>query len=233
MSRNFGLSEFLFILGGLRWTVALALVAMIGGSALGLLVAVLRTAPQRPLRWLARGFIELFQGTPVLMQLFLAYYGLAVVLDLRIAPWPAVGLALTLNAAAFLGEIWRGSIEAIPRAQWESAQCLALPYLLQLRLVILPQALRISIPATVGFLVQLVKSTAIASLIGFVELTRAGQLMTSVTFEPMVIYPLVAALYFAICWPLSLASQVLERRTSQRPRGARWSRPDLRRTPRQ
>jgi polar amino acid transport system permease protein len=187
-------------------------VAMLGGCVLGLLIAVLRTAPARPLRWAARGFIELFQGTPVLMQLFLAYYGLAVVLNLRISPWPAVGLALTLNAAAFLGEIWRGSIEAIPRGQWESAKSLALPYLLQLRLVILPQALRISIPASVGFLVQLIKSTAIASLIGFVELTRAGQLMTSVTFEPMVIYPLVAALYFAICWPLSLASQMLERR---------------------
>ena len=212
MTRGFGWSEFLFVLGGLRWTIALSLAAMTCGGALGLVVAMLRTAPIRMLRWLARGFIELLQGTPVLMQLFLTYYGLAVVLDLRIDPWPAVVLALTLNAAAFLGEIWRGSIEAIPRTQWEAARSLALSHTQQLFLVILPQALRISIPATVGFLVQLIKSTAIASLIGFVELTRAGQLMTSVTFDPMTIYPLVAVLYFIICWPLSLASRKLERR---------------------
>jgi polar amino acid transport system permease protein len=221
MNRAFGWSEFLFILGGLRWTIALSLAAMTGGGLLGLLVAILRTAPVRPLRWLARGFIELLQGTPVLMQLFLTYYGLAVVLDLRIDPWPAVVLALTLNAAAFLGEIWRGSIEAIPRTQWEAARSLALPYPHQLFLIILPQALRISIPATVGFLVQLIKSTAIASLIGFVEVTRAGQLMTSVTFDPMTIYPLVALLYFLICWPLSLASGALERRVSAGPNNAR------------
>lgn len=214
MSRGFGWSEFLFVLGGLRWTIALSAVAMGCGGVLGLLVALLRTAPAAPLRWLARGFIELFQGTPVLMQLFLAYYGLAVVLDVRIGPWPAVALALSLNAAAFLGEIWRGAIEAIPRTQWEAARSLALTYLQQLRFVILPQALRISIPPTVGFLVQLIKSTAIASIIGFVELTRAGQLMTSVTFQPLVIYPLVAALYFIVCWPLSLASRSLERRLS-------------------
>src|SRR5277367_535730 len=189
MTRGFGWSEFLFILGGLRWTILLSLAAMTGGSGLGLLVAILRTAPIRPLRWLARGFIELLQGTPVLMQLFLTYYGLAVVLDLRIDPWPA----------AVLGEIWRGSIEAIPRTQWEAGRSLALTYTQVLALVIVPQALRISIPATVGFLVQLIKSTAIASLIGFVELTRAGQLMTSVTFDPMTIYPLVAGLYFLIC----------------------------------
>lgn len=219
MSRGFGWTEFLFVLTGLRWTILLSLAAMAGGSLLGLLVAILRTAPIRPLRWVARGFIEVLQGTPVLMQLFLTYYGLAVVLDLRIDPWPAVVLAMTLNAAAFLGEIWRGSIEAIPRTQWEAAQSLALRYPQQLMLVILPQALRISVPATVGFLVQLIKSTAIASLIGFVELTRAGQLMTSVTFEPMTIYPVVAMLYFIICWPLSLASAMLERKMGRTSRG--------------
>jgi polar amino acid transport system permease protein len=212
MNRVFGWPEFFYILGGLRWTIVLSAAAMLGGGVLGLLVAILRTSPLRWLRWPAIGFIEMLQGTPVLMQLFLTYYGLAVVLDLRIDPWPAVVLALTLNAAAFLGEIWRGSIEAIPRTQWEAARSLALSHVQQLRLVILPQALRISIPATVGFLVQLIKSTAIASLIGFVELTRAGQLMTSVTFKPMLVYPIVAALYFIVCWPLSLASQVLERR---------------------
>jgi polar amino acid transport system permease protein len=215
MTRGFGWPEFVFLLRGLGWTVALSLAAFAGGGALGLVVAALRTSGSAALRWTARGFIGIFQGTPVLMQLFIAYYGLAVLLDVEIGPWPAVVLALTLNAAAFLGEVWRGAIEAVPGGQWEAAASLGLGRLKRFRLVILPQAFAISIPPTVGFLVQLIKSTAIAALIGFVELTRAGQLMTSVTFEPMVVYPLVALLYFALCWPLSMASRRLERRVGR------------------
>ena len=146
------------------------------------------------------------------MQLFLFYYGLAVLYDVQVDAWPAVTLAFTLYAGAFLGEIWRGSIQAIPRTQWEASACLSLSYVQQLRFVILPQAMRISIPPTVGFLVQLVKGTSIAAIIGFVELTRAGQLMVNVTFQPMIVYPIVAALYFVVCWPLSFLSQTLERR---------------------
>ena len=184
----------------------------IGGGILGVIVAALRTAPSRIAQWSMIAFIELFQGTPVLMQLFVAYYGLSVLLDVNIDPWPAVTIALTLHAAAFLGEIWRGSIEAIPVGQWEAAKTLGLGRIATLRLIILPQALRISMPATVGFLVQLIKSTAIASIIGFVEVTRAGQLMSNVTFQPLTIYPIVAGLYFILCWPLSLLSQHMERR---------------------
>ena len=216
MNRGFGWTEFWFILSALRWTIALSAVAFAGGGVLGLAIAILRTAPVRPLRWLARGFIELFQGTPVLMQLFLAYYGLAVVTGVDISPWPAVASALTLYAGAFLGEIWRGSIEAVPLGQWEAARGLSLGYWRTLGLVVLPQAWRISIPATVGFLVQLIKSTAVASLIGFVEVTRAGQLISNVTFQPLTVYPVVAALYFLLCWPLSRASREMERRIGVR-----------------
>ena len=138
------------------------------------------------------------------MQLFLAFYGLAVLTGVRIDPWPAVTLAFTMYAAAFLGEIWRGAIQAIPRQQWEAAAALPLAPAAQLRYVILPQAFRIAIPPTVGFLVQLIKGTSIASIIGFIELTRAGQLIVNVTFQPMVVYPLVAVLYFVLCWPISL-----------------------------
>jgi polar amino acid transport system permease protein len=212
MGRSFGLSEFLYLLRAIPWTLLLSLGALLGGGILGLLIAILRTAPSRPLRWLAIGYIELFQGTPVLMQLFVVYYGLAVLFNLQVDAWPAVLLAFTLYSSAFLGEIWRGSIEAIPQAQWEAAACLALSFPKQLWFVILPQAARISIPPTVGFAVQLIKSTSIAAIIGFVELTRAGQLMTNTTFKPMIVYPIVAALYFILCWPLSLLAQTLERR---------------------
>ena len=212
MSRTFGLSELLFIVGALRWTVLLSLVAFVGGGIVGFVIAILRTSHSRILRSLAAGFIQLFQGTPVLLQLFLAYYGLAVLFEVQVDAWLAVTVVFTLYSGAFLGEIWRGSIEAIPRTQWEASACLSLGYFQQLRHVILPQAMRISIPPTVGFLVQLVKGTSVAAIIGFVELTRAGQLMVNVTFQPMVVYPVVAMLYFAICWPLSLASKKLERR---------------------
>jgi polar amino acid transport system permease protein len=211
MGRSFGLSEFLYLLRAIPWTLLLSLGALLGGGILGLLIAILRTAPSRPLRWLAIGYIELFQGTPVLMQLFVVYYGLAVLFNLQVDAWPAVLLAFTLYSSAFLGEIWRGSIEAIPQPQWEAAACLALSFPKQLWFVILPQAARISIPPTVGFAVQLIKSTSIAAIIGFVELTRAGQLMTNTTFKPMIVYPIVAALYFILCWPLSLLAQTLER----------------------
>ncbi len=212
MSRTFGVSELLFIVGALRWTLLLSLVAFIGGGALGFVIAILRTSHSRFLRVVAAGFIQVFQGTPVLLQLFLAYYGMAVLFQVQVDAWPAVATAFTLYSGAFLGEIWRGSIQAIPRTQWEASACLSLGHFQQLRHVILPQAMRISIPPTVGFLVQLVKGTSVAAIIGFVELTRAGQLMVNVTFQPMVVYPVVAMLYFAICWPLSLLSRKLERR---------------------
>lgn len=210
--RTFGSTEFLYVLAAVRWTLLLSLVAFVGGIAFGFLIALARISRFAVLRLAASGYIQLFQGTPVLIQLFIAYYGLAVLFNVKIDEWTAVSLTFTLYSAAFLGEIWRGAIQAIPRQQWESAECISLSYFAQMRYIILPQAFRISLPPTVGFLVQLVKSTSIAAIIGFVELTRAGQLMTNVTFEPMTVYPIVAALYFMMCWPLSLVSRLLERR---------------------
>jgi polar amino acid transport system permease protein len=206
-------------LAALRWTVALTLVAFIGGGIGGFVVALMRVSQFRAARWLSSLYITVLQGTPLLMQLFLAFYGLTVLTGLRLDKWPAVALAFTLYAAAFLGDIWRGTIEAIPRTQWEAGAALALPRWRIMRHIILPQAARIAIPPTVGFLVQLIKNTSVAAIVGFVELTRAGQLMVNVTFQPMIVYPVVAALYFAICWPISLAAGRLEARLDRR--GAR------------
>ena len=122
---------------------------------------------------------------------------------------------MTIYVSAYLGEIWRGCVEAVPRTQWEAAECLALTRWQRLRLVILPQALRIATPPTVGFLVQIVKNTSLASVVGFVELTRAGQVINNSMFEPFLVFMLIAALYFALCYPLS--------RWSRRP-GERGSR---------
>jgi len=216
MSRDFSGPELLFLLGALRWTVLLTVVAFIGGGLGGFIVALARVSPVRGVRWAATVFVGLLQGTPLLLQLFVSFYGLAVLTGVRLDPWPAVALAFTLYAAAFLGDIWRGTIEAIPAAQWEAATALGLRRWRTLRSVILPQAARIAIPPTVGFLVQLIKNTSVAAIVGFVELTRAGQLMVNVTFQPMVVYPLVAALYFAVCFPLTFAAGRLETRLDAR-----------------
>ena len=212
MSRDFGPAELVFLLAALRWTVALTLVAFLGGGIGGFVVAIMRVSRMRAVRAVATVYITLLQGTPLLMQLFLAFYGLVVLTGVRLDAWPAVALAFTLYAAAFLGDIWRGTIEAVPRTQWEAAAALALPRRQIMRRVILPQAARIAIPPTVGFLVQLIKNTSVAAIVGVVELTRAGQLMVNVTYQPMVVYPLVAALYFAVCWPISFAAGRLEAR---------------------
>ena len=209
MIRTFSVNELLLLLEATRWTVALSAIAFVGGMLLGLVVAVLRCLPARLPRWLAIGYIAVFQGVPVLLQLFVAFFGLAL-LGIDVDPWTAAAVGLSLYASAFLGDIWRGCIAAIPDGQWEAGASLGLRYLPTLRLIVLPQALRIAIPPTVGFLVQVVKSTSLASIIGFAELTRVGQQVNNATYEPFLVFGSVSLIYFALCFPLSLASQRLE-----------------------
>jgi polar amino acid transport system permease protein len=121
-------------------------------------------------------------------------------------------VCLSLYSAAYLCDIWRGAVNAVPKGQWEASACLAMGFGEQLRHIILPQALRLSIAPTTGFVVQIIKATALTSVIGFVEITKVGQLVANATYEPFKIYGLVAALYFALCFPLSLWSQRLEKR---------------------
>jgi polar amino acid transport system permease protein len=211
MLRQFGPNEFLFILTAARWTVLLSLIAFAGGMVGGLIVALSRVSAIKALSLTAGGFIQVFQGTPLLMQLFLVFFG-ANTLGLDINPWIAAAVALTLNASAFLGEIWRGCIQAVPKGQWEAANALGLHYPSMMRYIILPQAFKIALPPTVGFLVQLIKATSLAAIIGFTELTRAGQIINNATFKPFLVFGTVAAIYFALCWPLSHLSTRLERR---------------------
>ena len=194
-----------------RWTVVLSLIAFVGGGIVGALLLVLRLARVRGMDRVVAIYVQLFQGTPLLMQLFLAYFGMALV-GVQTSPWVAAALALTLYTSAFLTEIWRGCVAAIPRGQWEAAQSLALNFGEQLRYVVLPQALRIAIPPTVGFLVQVLKGTALASVIGFIELTRAGNMIANVTYAPFTVFACVALLYFMLCYPISLYAQHLERK---------------------
>jgi polar amino acid transport system permease protein len=202
-----------YLIAAAQWTVLLSLIAFAGGALVGLPLALMRVSPSPALRTVAGAYIQLIQGTPLLILLFLTYFGLGI-LGYKLVPLVAAGLALTLYAAAFLGEIWRGCIEAVPRTQWEASDCLGLDRFQQYVYVVLPQAVRMAIPPTVGFMVQIVKNTSLASVVGFVELARAGQIVNNSTFEPFIIFCTVAAIYFAMCYPLSLASRFLERRAN-------------------
>lgn len=209
--RDFGPNELMFLLLATRWTILLALIAFAGGGLIGLVVAAIRVAPARPLRWLAAGYIQFFMGTPILIQLFMAYYGSSF-LGYRPDPWVAAAVTFSLNGGAFFGEIFRGAIEAIPKGQWEAATALGFRFTRTLRLVIIPQAVRLMLPPTVGFMVQIVKTTSIASLIGLTELARAATQVNTVTFQPVMVFGTVSLIYFALCWPLSLYAGYLERR---------------------
>jgi len=215
MFRSFGFDEFVLLLDGARWTLALTALAFAGGGALGLVILVLRIAPLRALRWLALGWIQAVQGTPLLGLLFLIFFGLPLI-GFDVSRWVAATVAMAVYGSAFLAEIWRGAVEAIPAGQWEAASSLGLPRLAQLRLVILPQALTIAIPPTVGFLVQLVKNTSLASIIGLIELSRRAQLVNGATFAPFIVYGVTAALYSCLCFPLTRWSRALERARAAR-----------------
>ena len=194
-----------------RWTLLLSAIAFSGGGLCGLALLALRVGRSTGARRAVMLYIEAFQSTPLLMQLFLVFFGLPL-LGFDVSPWLAATVSLTLYASAYLTEIWRGCVDAIPRGQWDGSASLGLRYLAQLRLVILPQALRMAVPPTVGFLVQLLKSTALTSVVGYHELTKTGQILTNATFEPFTIYGLVALIYFALCYPLTSCARSLERR---------------------
>ncbi|MBB6262055.1 polar amino acid transport system permease protein [Paenochrobactrum gallinarii] len=208
--RSFNILDLLALLTALQWTVALVILALAFGTPLALGLALLRTGKTKVLRILSSSFIQVIQGIPLLGLLMFFYFGIPVFLGYDIPAMVAVGVAYAIYTAAFLGDIWRGGIQAIKHAQWEAAACLGISKWHQFRYVIAPQAFRIALPATVGFLVQLVKNTSLASIVGFVELARAGQIVSAGTFQPLLVYSIVAVIYFAVCFPLTAWSRKLE-----------------------
>ena len=208
---QFSLFHVGFLAKAAQWTLLLSVLAFAGGALFGMAVALCRVSRHAALRWLAAAYIQLVQGTPLLVIIFLSYFGLSI-LGFELPPLAAAAIALTLYSAAFLGEIWRGCIESVPKTQWEAAECLGLNRVQQMARVVLPQAARIAVAPTVGFMVQIVKNTSLASVIGFVELSRAGNLVNNSTFQPFLVFITVAFFYFCLCYPLSVASRRLERR---------------------
>lgn len=206
--RDFGLNEFWFLLFSARWTLLLSLIAFAGGGAIGLFVAACRISPSAVLRRVAAGWIRALQGTPILVQLLLVYYGTSFI-GLRPDAWTAAALTFVVSTSAFFGEIWRGCLQSIPVGQWDAGKALGFRFTGTLRHIVLPQAVRLMLPPTIGYMVQIVKTTSVASLIGIAELTRTAVMVNTVTFEPVKVFGTVTLTYFAFCWPLSFLAERL------------------------
>lgn len=205
---------FLNLVIATKWTLILSAIAFIGGGIVGFIVMLMRISSIKWLRGLSWLYVEFFQGTPLLLQLFLAFFGISVVFGVNLSPLAAATLALTAFTSAFLADIWRGAIESLPKGQWEAGSAIGFSYFKQLQLIILPQAIKRAIAPTVGFLVQVIKGTSLASIIGFTELSRAAALINNVTLQSLLIFGLAGLIYFIVCYPLSTWSQQLEKKLS-------------------
>jgi polar amino acid transport system permease protein len=194
-----------------KWTIILSIIAFVVGGIVGFLLLLMRISPNKWIKGLSLIYIEFFQGTPLLLQLFLAFFGTSVVFGINLSPLVAATIALTAFTSSFLADIWRGSIEAVPAGQWEAASALGFGYSKQLELIVLPQAFKMSIAPTVGFLVQVIKGTSLASVIGFAEVSRVASEINNVTLNSLLVFSIAGLIYFALCYPLSLWSQRLEK----------------------
>jgi polar amino acid transport system permease protein len=211
MNSGFTTAHLFYLVHSIWWTLVLSALAFVLGSIGGFGVMLARISTRRWLSRPAMVYIEAIQGIPLLILLFIVYFGLSVY-GFQVPALVAAGLALMVYTSAYLGDIWRGCIDAMPKPQWEAAECLSLTRWQTLRLVIIPQALRLALPPTVGFLVQVIKMTSLASVIGFVELTRAGQIINNSIFQPFLVFGLVGVFYFVLCYPLSRWSQSMEKK---------------------
>lgn len=193
-------------------TIALTAVAMAIGIALGLVLALLRLSGQRALSWPAYVYIEFFRTTPPLIQIVWAYFVIPVITGIEITAFQAASLALGLNTAAFLAEIFRSAILGIDPAQRDATTVLGLSRFAAYRYVILPQAFRLALPAATTNLMFLVKATSLAAAIGTLELMRIGQLVTTETYRPFEVLTFVSIIYFALTYPIATLARRLESR---------------------
>jgi len=199
------------MLRGAGYTLLLAVAAMLGGLLLGLPTALMRVAPWAPLRWPAALYVSVFRGTPLLVQLFVVYYGLPSI-GIEFTPVTAGVLTLSLNAGAYLSESLRGAINAVAQGQWRAAYSLGLGWAQTLRHVVLPQALRVAVPSMSNTLISLIKDTSLVSVITMTELMLVTKELISVTFRPLPLYVAAAIIY----WVLSLFFEGLQRRAERR-----------------
>ncbi len=209
-----------------QFTIYLSLIAFLGGGLIGAIVTLARVSHSPMYERLAASYIWLFQSVPLLMLLFLSGLGVPRLLGHDVNPWVSATASLTIYASAYLAEVWRGAIHSIPQGQWEGGYSLGLPFPIVLRKIILPQAVRVALSPTVGFMVQIIKGTSLAYIIGFHDLMNIGRRWANAPVdgtEPFVIYPLMALIYFSLCFPLSRLAIYLEHRLGTSSKGPQIS----------
>lgn len=200
-----------FILRAALQTIELSLLSFISGFILATVIALLSMVHIKAFNIIAKIYVQVIRGTPLLMQVFFIFFALPQ-LGIRLSIFLSALLALTANTGAFMSEIIRSSIKSIPKGQWDAGNSLGLSRLQLISKVIIPQAIRIAIPPTIGYITALIKNTSVASTIGVLEATRAGRLVTEQTGLGLVSFFFVGVIYFCICYPISKISKKLEKK---------------------
>jgi L-cystine transport system permease protein len=195
-------------------TLPLTAVSFALGLAIAVLVALMRLSGRRLVAWLARAYVSVIRGTPLLLQLFIVFYGLPS-LGVTLNPWPSAIIALSLNVGGYASEAVRGAILAVPRGQWEAAMTVGMSRTTTLRRVVLPQAARIAVPSLSNTLISLVKDTSLVSVVLVTELLRRAQEIAAPTFQFFTLYGVAAVLYWVVCLALSTGQTRLETRLSR------------------
>jgi polar amino acid transport system permease protein len=205
-----------FLMSGMQLTLLISAVTLVLSMAGGLLLASLDMSRYRALRFIGLGFGEIIRNTPILVQLLWVYYVLPIVFGFQIEALPAAIIGLSVYSSAFISEVYRAGIQAVPQGHREAAQVLGLSPLQSFFHIVLPQAIRLTLPPLAANFVQLIKYSSLASVISVSEITRRGMELSATAFRPLEIFTFIAAVYFVICWPLAMAIRFWERRLASR-----------------
>ena len=201
-----------FLMSGLQLTLLISGATLVLAMVGGLIIALLDMSRYWPLRFVAISFGEVIRNTPILVQLLWVYYVLPIVFNVGIGAVTALIIGLSVYQASFISEVYRAGIQAVPRGHREAAQVLGLTPVQSFRRIVLPQAIRMTLPPLASNFVQLIKFSSLGAVISVSEITRRGMELSSSTFRPLEIFTFIAVVYFFICWPLAMAIRIWERR---------------------
>ncbi|WP_255467897.1 amino acid ABC transporter permease [Reyranella sp. CPCC 100927] len=205
-----------FLMSGLEMTLIISATALVFAMIGGLLLAMMDMSRFFVVRSVALAFGEIIRNTPILVQLLWVYYVLPIVFNIGISSLSAILIGLSVYMAAFISEVYRAGIQAVPKGHREAAQVLGLTPAQSLRRIVLPQAIRLTLPPLASNFVQLIKFSSLGAVISVTEITRRGMELSASTFRPLEIFSFIAIVYFFICWPLAMAIRLWERRLAQR-----------------
>ncbi len=205
-----------FLLSGLQMTLFISATTLVLAMAGGLVLALMDMSRYWPVRAVGLAFGEIIRNTPILVQLLWVYYVLPIVFGLSISSLAAILIGLSVYMASFISEVYRAGIQAVPKGHREAAQVLGLTPLQSFRRIVLPQAIRLTLPPLAANFVQLIKFSSLGAVISVSEITRRGMELSASTFRPLEIFSFIAVVYFFICWPLAMAIRIWEQRLARR-----------------